>query len=55
MLNKQDHLKLCLARLKGSEILEQSGEGLFFLFSKGGIGKFTSKIATQKSQTMDRY
>jgi AraC-like DNA-binding protein len=47
MLNK-DHLKLCLSRLKNSEVLEQSGEGLFFLFAKGGVGKFTSKVATHR-------
>jgi AraC-like DNA-binding protein len=43
ILNKQDHLALRLARIKSPEEVEQSGEGLFFLFSKGGTGKFTSK------------
>jgi len=46
VLNTQDYLKLQLARLKSPEILEQSGEGLFFLFPKGGAGKFTSRVAT---------
>jgi AraC-like DNA-binding protein len=47
-LNKQDHLALCMARLKSPEELEQTGEGLTFLFSKGGAGKFTSKTATHR-------
>jgi len=33
MLNPQDHLALRLTRLKSSEELEQSGDGLFFVFS----------------------
>jgi AraC-like DNA-binding protein len=48
MLNPQDHLALRLTRLKSSEELDQNGEGLFFVFSKGGIGKFTSKMATHR-------
>jgi AraC-like DNA-binding protein len=47
-LNTQDHLSLRLARLKSSEELDQNGEGLFFLFSKGGIGKFTSKVGAHR-------
>jgi AraC-like DNA-binding protein len=47
-LNKQDHLALRLARLKYPEELDQTGEGLTFLFSKGGTGKFTSKMATHR-------
>jgi len=39
---------LRLARIKSPEEVEQSGEGLFFLFSKGGTGKFISKTATQR-------
>jgi AraC-like DNA-binding protein len=37
-----------LARLKSPEELEQNREGLTFLFSKGGSGKFTSKMATHR-------
>ena len=37
-----------LAHLKPSEELEQQGDGLFFLFSKGGAGKFTSKMASHR-------
>ena len=48
ILNKQDHLALRLTRLKASEELEQGGEGLFFLFCKGGIGRFTSKTVTHR-------
>jgi AraC-like DNA-binding protein len=47
-LNKQDHLSLRLERLKSLEELDQNGEGLVFLFPKGGIGKFTSKMATHR-------
>lgn len=47
-MSKQDHLMLGLVRLKAAEILERGAEGLVFLFSKGGIGKFTSKVATQR-------
>jgi AraC-like DNA-binding protein len=39
---------LRLARLKSPEEAEQNGEGLVFLFSKGGVGKFTSKTATHR-------
>ena len=46
MVNHQDHLSLRLARLKSPEEMEQRGEGLFFVFSKGGNGKYTSKMAT---------
>jgi AraC-like DNA-binding protein len=45
-LNTQEHLALRLMRLKSPEELEQKGEGLFFLFSKGGAGKYVSKTAT---------
>ena len=48
MLNKQDHLLLRLARLKFPEELDQNGEGLTFLFAKGGVGKFTSKTAIHR-------
>jgi AraC-like DNA-binding protein len=37
-----------LARLKSPEEVDQNGEGLTFLFSKGGIGRFTSKAATHR-------
>ena len=37
-----------LARLKFPEELNQNGEGLVFLFVKGGVGKFTSKTATHR-------
>jgi AraC-like DNA-binding protein len=47
-LNKQDHLVLSMARLNSPEELDQTGDGLTFLFSKGGIGKFTSKTATHR-------
>lgn len=47
-LNQQDHLALQLARLKSSEELEQKGEGLTFIFSKGGAGKYTSAVATHR-------
>jgi len=39
---------LGLVRLKTPEIMERSAEGLFFLFSKGGVGKFTSKAASHR-------
>lgn len=48
ILNKQDHLALRQARLESPEELDQNGEGLFFLFSKGGAGKFTTKTATHR-------
>ena len=41
-------MTLGLARLKSSEATEQKGEGLFFIFSKGGIGKYTSKTANHR-------
>jgi AraC-like DNA-binding protein len=47
-LNHQHHLALSLARLKSSEELEQEGEGLMFVFSKGGIGKYISKLASHR-------
>lgn len=47
-LNQQDHLALQLSRLKSPDELEQKGEGLTFLFSKGGAGKFTSATATHR-------
>ena len=47
-MNTQNHLTIRLARLKSKEELDQSGEGLFFLFSKGGTGKFISKMTSQR-------
>lgn len=47
-MNNQDHLTLRLARLKPSEELLQNEEGLTFIFSKGGVGKYTSKIAAHR-------
>lgn len=47
-MNNQDHLALRLARLKPSEEILQNEEGLTFVFSKGGVGKYTSKIATHR-------
>jgi AraC-like DNA-binding protein len=47
-LNTQDHLVLRLARLKSSEEVEQKGESLTFLFSKGGVGKYASRLATHR-------
>ncbi len=47
-MNQQDHLTLRLARLKSSEQLEHRGDGLIFLFCKGGIGKYTSRLATHR-------
>src|SRR5271170_145495 len=48
MMNNQEHLALRMTRLKSPEELDQNGEGLFFLFSKEGAGKFTSKTATHR-------
>lgn len=39
---------LRLARLKSLEEVLQNEEGLTFVFSKGGIGKYSSKIATHR-------
>lgn len=47
-MNNQDHLMLRLARLKSSEEYEQKGEGLTFLFAKGGTGKCFSKLAMHR-------
>ena len=47
-MNNQDHLALRLARLKSSEELAQKGEGLVFVFSKGGVGKYTSRMASHR-------
>jgi len=47
-LNQQDHLALQLARLKSPEEIEHRGEGLTFLFSKGGAGKYVSSAATHR-------
>jgi AraC-like DNA-binding protein len=47
-LNNKDHLTLRLARLKSSEELEQKEGGLTFLFSKGGVGRYTSRLATHR-------
>jgi AraC-like DNA-binding protein len=52
-MNKQDHLALRLARLKGCEELEQKKEALIFLFAKGGIGKFTSNRAIHRLSSGD--
>lgn len=47
-MNNHDHLTLRLARLKPPEDVLQNEEGLTFLFSKGGTGKYASKIATHR-------
>jgi AraC-like DNA-binding protein len=47
-LNNQDHLALRLARLKSSEEFEQTGDCLVFLFSKGGFGKYVSRLASHR-------
>lgn len=47
-MNNQDHLALRLARLKSSEEFEQTGECLAFLFSKGGVGKYVSRLASHR-------
>jgi AraC-like DNA-binding protein len=47
-LNDQNHLSLRLARLKSSEEWAQPGEGLVFVFAKGGNGKYTSKTAAHR-------
>lgn len=47
-MNKPDHLSLRMARLKPSEEMLQNEEGLTFIFSKGGVGKYTSKMGTQR-------
>jgi AraC-like DNA-binding protein len=47
-LNDQNHLTLRLARLKSSEQWTQPGEGLVFVFAKGGGGKYTSKTASHQ-------
>jgi AraC-like DNA-binding protein len=39
---------LGLVRLKTPEIMERSAEGLVFLFAKGGVGKFSSKMASHR-------
>lgn len=44
--NTHDHLTLRLSRLKAGEEFEQKVEGLTFLFSKGGSGKYRSQLAT---------
>lgn len=44
---------LRLARLKSSEELEQKGESLSFVFSKGGVGKYTSRSATHRVSSGD--
>jgi AraC-like DNA-binding protein len=48
VLNNQDHLTLRLARLKSPEELDQKGEGVVFVFAKGGAGKFTSPTTTRR-------
>lgn len=47
-LNPQDNLALQLARLKSPDELDQKGEGLTFVFSKGGVGKYSSAKATHR-------
>lgn len=47
-MNQQDHLALQLARLKSPEEVDQRGEGLLFLFAKGGGGKYSSSLATHR-------
>jgi AraC-like DNA-binding protein len=47
-LNKEYHLALSLACLKSHEESEQEGEGLIFLFSKGGVRKYISKLAVHR-------
>jgi AraC-like DNA-binding protein len=47
-VSQQDYLSLRLGRLKSAEVMEQRGEGLIFLFAKGGTGKFSSKSATHR-------
>jgi AraC-like DNA-binding protein len=47
-LSQNEHLALRLARLKPSEESEQRGEGLVFLFAKGGVGKFASRSAVHR-------
>ena len=52
-LNNQDHLVLRLARLKSSEEFEQKGECLTFLFSKGGLGRYVSRLITHRLSSGD--
>lgn len=47
-MNHQDHLALRLARLKAAEDLEARGEGLAFVFAKGGMAKYASRLATYR-------
>lgn len=47
-MSNSDHLMLRLSRLKCPEELEPKGEGLTFLFAKGGLGKYSSKVATHR-------
>jgi AraC-like DNA-binding protein len=47
-MSNQEHLALRLARLKSSEELVQKGEGLNFVFSKGGFGRYTSRSTTHR-------
>lgn len=48
MLTNTDHLSLRLTRLQSPQEIDQKREGLIFVFSKGGVGKYTSKTATQR-------
>lgn len=41
----QDFLTLRLARIRSVEVFQRSGEELYFLFPKGGVAKFTSRLA----------
>ena len=47
-MTRQAHLSLRLARLPADQVQEQSGDGLVFLFAKGGAGKFTSTLASHR-------
>jgi AraC-like DNA-binding protein len=52
-MSQSEHLTLRLARLKSVEALDQGGEGLVFLFAKGGNGKFSSKSVTHRLSSGD--
>lgn len=52
-MRDQDHLALRLARLKSPEELDQKGEGLVFVFAKGGAGKFVSPLASRRLSAGD--
>jgi len=52
-LNKQDDLALSLSRLKSTEEMEQTGEGLVFVFCKGGTGQYSNQLATHRLSAGD--